>query len=60
MHCPAFLCNPNYCSGKEAAMVIIVVSLSCTAYQYGTLIMEQIGPCYPVANPANINILQQQ
>ena len=28
-----------YCPGKEAALVIIVVSLPCTAYQCGSLIV---------------------
>ena len=28
----------NYCPGKEAALVSIVVSLTCTAYQCGALI----------------------
>ena len=28
-----------FCPGKEAAMVIIVVSLPCTAYLWATLIM---------------------
>ena len=31
-------CNNFYCPGKDAAMGIIVVSLPCTAYQYGALI----------------------
>jgi len=29
----------NFCPGKEAAMGIIVVSLPCTTYQCGTLIV---------------------
>ena len=28
----------DYCPGKEAAMVIIVVSLSCTVYLWGAFI----------------------
>ena len=31
-----------FCPGKEAAMVIIVVSLPCTAYLWATLITLQI------------------
>ena len=31
-------CNQNYCPSKEAAMVIIVVSLPCTAHLWGALI----------------------
>ena len=34
----AVLRNPIFCPGKEAAMGIIVVSLTYTAYHWGSLI----------------------
>ena len=32
----------SYCPGEEAALGIIVVSLTCTAYLYGALIVFSI------------------
>ena len=37
--CGNFLYNNTYCPGKEAALVIIVVSLPYTAYHCGSLIV---------------------
>jgi hypothetical protein len=31
-----------FCPGKDTAMVIIVVSLTCTAYHWGTFIMQSL------------------
>ena len=34
-----FCAGNSFCPGKEAALVSIVVSLSCTAYQCGSFIV---------------------
>ena len=43
-----FCAGNSFCPGKEAALVSIVVSLSCTAYQCGSLIV--FCPFHPVGH----------
>ncbi|MBC7688176.1 MAG: hypothetical protein H7211_08355 [Aquabacterium sp.] len=48
-----------HCPGKEAAMVIIVVSLPCTAYLCGTLIALLAGVSRKVVVTGVTNFLEE-